>query len=303
MKRVWVILLVTIFLVMGFPKAADASPAYQGLKTYVQPDQTKIEYRLMGDEHFNWRETPEGDIILLDKNSKYYFYGQFKNNKITKSAARVGVDNKPFVRLTRKNLLSIVDYSIRNDISLGGLTAFSSSVSFSTNYGAAYAPVVPAPEQKILVVLVEFDNILITQTDSFWNEAFFSSTSKSVDNYYKEVSRNKLTFLPVEETSADLSHEGAPNDGVVRVQMGENHPAIAGFINSEEMQTAIMNVAIDAIETAAASVTNLASFDTNGNGVLENSELHFVTIFAGSEMSSDPDVTDNAIWAHAMSFG
>ena len=303
MKRVWLILLVIIFLTMGFPEAVGASPSYGGIKTYVQPDKTKIEYRLMGDERFNWRETTEGDIILMDQNSKYYCYGQFKNNKITRTTARVGVDKKPFVRLTRKNLLSLVDYSIRNNINLGGLTAFSSSVSFSTSGGDAYAPSVPEPEQKILVVLVEFANITISQTDSYWNEAFFSSTSKSINNYYQEVSRGNLTFLPVAETSADVSNEGALNDGVIRVQLDYDHPASTGFVNTELMQNAITAAAIDAIETAAPAVTNLPSYDTNGNGILENSELHIITIFAGFEMASNPPIEDSAIWAHAMNFG
>jgi M6 family metalloprotease-like protein len=303
MKRILLIFLVTVFLVLGFPTAAGASPAYDGLKTYMQPDKTKIEFRLMGDEHFNWRETPEGDIIMLDKNSKYYCYAQFKSNKISKTDARVGVDKKPFVRLTRKSLLSLTDYSIRNGISLGGLTSFTSSVSFSTSGDTVYAPAAPAPKQKILVVLVEFANVSISQNDSYWNRSFFSSTSKSISDYYKEISRSKLTFLPVAETSDDANHEGAIDDGVIRIQLGYDHPAASGFLNTELMQQAITSAAIDAIKTAAPFITDLSSYDVNENGVLENSELHIVTIFAGFEMSSNPSSYNNAIWAHAMNFG
>jgi M6 family metalloprotease-like protein len=310
MKRVWLALLASVILTMGIPLVANGTPAYQGIKSYVQPDSTVIEYRLMGDERFSWRETPEGDVIVLDKNSKYYVYGQFKDDKIVKSGARVGVDKKPFVRLTRKNLLSLADYALRNDIQIDGVsTAFSAGSDIGTyaassgiDYGVANAPLNPAPEQKILVVLVDFANVQISRSDLYWSNSFFSPTSKSVYDYYDEVSRGTLAFEPVPESYANETVGGAVDDGVVRVKMPYNHPAILGYTNTEAMMDAITSVAVDAIEKAAASVTNLSSYDTNGNGVIENSELHIVTIFAGYEMSSN-STSLNAIWAHAMNFG
>jgi M6 family metalloprotease-like protein len=311
MKRIWIVLALTIFFVMGLPEVASANPALSGIKEYTQPDHTVIEYRLMGDEHFNWRETPAGDVILLDKSSKYYCYGQFIDNKITKTAARVGVDNKPFVRLTRKNLLSLLDYSLRHEVKIGGL-AFTetnaapsltntNSTSSMTGSGTYQAPLAPAPNQKILVVLVEFANIHITQSDRFWSETFFSDTQNSVHNYYDQNSRGKVSFDPVSEISADATHEGAVDDGVVRVQMNYDHPARDGYTSDDAMQEKISATAIDAVEAAAASIPALSQYDTNGNGILEQSELHVVTIFAGFEMSSG-FTTSDAIWGHAADY-
>lgn len=317
MKKIMMVLMAAILLLMGYPMAASASPAYQGLKTYVQPDQTVIQYRLMGDEHFNWRETPEGDVILLDKNSKYYCYGQLMNNQIVRAAQRVGVDNKPFVRLTRKNLLSLAEYALRNNVTIGGLDPFvglapATGGSEITLDGAtaplndskvSFAPMSLAPQQKILLVLVEFNNIQMSQSDAYWSGAFFSETGKSVRMYYDEVSRGALSFEPVGETYANADVAGTDNDGVVRVHLNMDHPAVTGFVNTDAMWKAIDTSAKAAIEAAAAYVTNLSGYDTNSNGTLESTELHFVTLFAGFEMSSDPEDHKNAIWAHAMSYG
>lgn len=302
MKRVWIVLVLTIFFAMALPEVVSATPAYSGIKNYVQPDHTVIEYRLMGDEHFNWRETLAGDVIFLDKTSKYYCYGQFIDNKITKTAARVGVDHKPFVHLTRKNLLSLLDYSIQHEVKIGGLALTDTNARTSSMKSeSSLTPSTPAPHQKILVVLVGFANVQISQTDAFWSETFFSDTQKSVHNYYDQVSGGKVSFEPASENSADAAHNGAVNDGVVRVQMGYNHPAAQGYTNTEVTQEQIAAAAIDAVEAAASSIPNLAAYDTNGNGVLEQSELHIVTIFAGYEMSGGYSIY-NAIWGHAASY-
>lgn len=334
MKKILLLIAATIMLTMGFPADAEANPAYQGIKKYVQPDRTVIEYRLLGDEHFNWRETPEGDVILLDKASNYYCYSQFKNNKITKTDARVGVDNKPFVRLTRKSLLSLADYSIRNHVKISGLNAVpiqpDQTVSYSSMVGSfaaksglslspatfagastaasslggglPYMPPILEPKQNILVVLVEFQDMQMAQTDQFWSEAIFGDEGKSLNRYYQEVSRGALSFVPVPEIYENDDVEGVADDGVVRVRLNMNHPAAAAFTPTDVMMNSIKNAAIDAVEAAAPSVTNLQAYDTNGNGTVESTELHVITIFAGYEMSG-ASVDKYAIWAHYWSNG
>lgn len=309
MKRLLLALLVAVMLLSGFPAVASANPAYDGVRSYVQPDHTVIKYRLMGDEHFNWRETPEGDVILLDKNSKYYCYGQLKNNKIVRAAERVGVDKKPFARLTRKNLLSLADYALRNNITIGGLAPYiklapttGDDSTLSSGGNLSLAPINLPPEQKILVVLVEFNNIQMSQSDAYWSGTFFGQTGKSIHNYYKEVSRGTLSFEPAGETYANAAVGGNAGDGVVRVHLNMDHPAKSGFASTEEMWTAIDAAALSSIETAAQYLSDAATYDANGNGTLESTELHIVTIFAGYEMSSDPFSPENAIWAHAMSY-
>jgi M6 family metalloprotease-like protein len=309
MKRVLLGLMVAVMLLLSFPAATSASPAYNGITSYVQPDQTVIKFRLMGDEHFNWRETLEGDVILLDQNSKYYCYGQLKNNKIVRAAERVGVDKKPFARLTRKNLLSLADYALRNNITIGGLNPYISLAPTTGNDSTVLgggstllAPINLAPEQKVLVVLVEFNNIQMSQSDAYWSGTFFSETGKSIHNYYNEVSRGTLSFEPAGESYADAGIGGAVNDGVVRVRLNINHPAMTGFVSTDGMWDAINAAAISAIETASSYIPDISAYDTNGNGMLERTELHIVTIFAGFEKSSN--TTDlNAIWAHAMNYG
>ncbi len=95
MKKVHFALLIGILLALFIPSQAWAVPAYSGVQTYVQPDQTVIEYRTMGDEYFHWKETLDGDVIFFDDDTDYYYYGQLKNNKVVKAAAKVGIDAPP----------------------------------------------------------------------------------------------------------------------------------------------------------------------------------------------------------------
>jgi len=67
MKLVRSILVVLLLLTVALPSPVWAVPAYSGIQTYTQPDKTKIAFRNMGDEHFNWKETPQGDVIFLTR--------------------------------------------------------------------------------------------------------------------------------------------------------------------------------------------------------------------------------------------
>lgn len=290
------ILIVLLLLTISVPVPAWAVPACSQIQTYTQPDNTTISFRNMGDEHFNWKETPQGDVIFYDKASKYYCYGQLRNNKAVASDARVGVDHKPFVRLTGAQLLSAKDYSIRHSISLGSQAESTAVPSLADR--ASTAPITLSPTQHLLVLLIDFSNVKIKQSDAYWSQKFFGP-SGSVDNYYDEVSQGKLAFTPVAETSGTTT-----NDGILRATLPTEHPAVDGYQNTNEMYDQILATVETALESEAGDITNLAAYDTNHDGILETDELHLVTIFAGFEASaSGSENPVNAIWAHTYSGG
>jgi len=47
-----------------------AAPAFNGKRTFIQPDGETIEYRLQGDEYLYWLETDNGSLMLYNKKSK-----------------------------------------------------------------------------------------------------------------------------------------------------------------------------------------------------------------------------------------
>ena len=295
MKKVHFALLIGILLALFIPSQAWAVPAYSGVQTYVQPDQTVIEYRTMGDEYFHWKETLDGDVIFFDDDTDYYYYGQLKNNKVVKAAAKVGIDAPPFVHLTRSQLLSLADYAIRNAVSLGNLVQVADVPSMAEQ--ASTSPVTLDPSQNLLVLLISFNNITIQESDTYWHNLFFGSSS-SVNDYYDETSNGQLAFVPVGET------DGTANDGVLRATLTTPHPAVDGYNDSNEMYESIRAAVETALEEEASQITNLENYDTDGDGVIETDELHIVTIFAGSDASASSGVTNpkNAIWAHAADY-
>jgi len=47
-----------------------AAPAFNGKRTFTQPDGETIEYRLQGDEYLHWLETNDGRLMLYNKKNK-----------------------------------------------------------------------------------------------------------------------------------------------------------------------------------------------------------------------------------------
>lgn len=273
--------------------AAVAAPAYEGLQSYVQPDRTQVLYRLVGDETLHWKETPEGDVILLDRGDGYYHYAQLRNGKITPSEVRVASGKKPFVRLTRSQLLSISSYALRNSVAIEGLAqapAFASAAGFDAGVAA------PDPEQHLLVLLIEYNNIAMAGSEAFWSGRFFGTGADSLADYYDEVSKGGLSVLPAAETA------GTAGDGVVRVSLPVDHPAAAGFDGHEEAVFEYIAMDIEAaLDAAGPDLAGLSAYDADGNGILTQDEVHLVAVFAGYEKAAgEEDI--NAIWAHAMDY-
>lgn len=47
-----------------------AAPAFQGKRTFTQPNGETITYRMHGDEYLHWFENENGDIMLYNKKNK-----------------------------------------------------------------------------------------------------------------------------------------------------------------------------------------------------------------------------------------
>lgn len=130
--------------------------------------------------------------------------------------------------------------------------------------------------QRVLVVLVDFNNCQI-QYESSWYTRLFSpyEASNSMKMYYNEVSNGKISIVPAMETY------GTANDGIVRVRLNMNHPNIGeSYFLDDDVVTQAM------IKTSP--YVSLSQYDTNSNGKIENSELHIVFVLAGYSHADSP---------------
>jgi len=69
-------------MLMGYSATLSACDAYPYPIQFIQPDSSKIEIIMMGDEKLRWAETTDGFSILFDKNGVYVYAMQDKEGNM-----------------------------------------------------------------------------------------------------------------------------------------------------------------------------------------------------------------------------
>src|SRR5437667_4102954 len=147
----------------------------------------------------------------------------------------------------------------------------------------------PAPTQtpgvaRIVVLLIQFsDTAASASHDGGYFDSHLNATGVSVHSlrsYYQEVSRGALTL----------------NATIISTWFTSAHPmSYYGADSSTGVDDAngpIYRLVVEAVRLADPSV-NFASFDTNGDGVVD----HLMVVHAGAGQESNPGQKD-LIWSH-----
>ncbi|KAA1421361.1 M6 family metalloprotease domain-containing protein [Nocardioides humilatus] len=254
---------------------ADAVPAGPGVVDVQQPDGTTIKVRQFGDEWYHGMETRSGHTIL--KHQGWWVYATRKaDGTLRPTDLRVGED-RPTMRPHLRDAGRVAKAEQQR-------TELVRLASRTSDRNGAHPGVAAIGSQKVLVILVQFadqSNLGTTQTN--WYNRYFGA-GRSVVDYYKKNSYNQFTFTPAAES------QGTANNGVVGwLTLPTNHP--------DERNQVERPVIRDAIK-AADPYVNYASFDTNGDGTLQTTELHINVVMAGLEESISGDTHGNSIWAN-----
>ncbi len=264
-------------LLMG-PQLAHAAPANPNPFPIVQPDGTQVEVVIVGDETSSIIETLDGFSVLPDATTGYWAYAMLdKSGHLVAGHLKAGIDNpSPLIKHLRPSHTELQPHQHE---------AYSPNSPSSPNQARYNGK----GDQPVLVILVQFTNQFpIGTTPADWASFFFSETN-SVQHYYKETSYDQLNLTPAAETS------GAANDGIVGwVTLPYAHP------NLLSVNDTLRKVAKDAIAAADPAV-NFASFDSDGDGYLQSSELHIALVYAGYEGSYSGSAAlacGNQVWAH-----
>jgi M6 family metalloprotease-like protein len=297
------LLLLFVFLLAITPPLY-AGPASPDPIEINQPDGSVISARINGDEFQAWTTTEvTGHTILHNRESGYWEYAeQALDGTLKLSGIRARRDDSAVPAGVRKGLRPPRDTGLerhmqqmRNEVFQQRLdsSAMDSSAAASgpadSQVAAAPGVWVPRPvsgSRKALIVLISFADRAIQTTPANWYSSVFDESAKSVARFYKDNSFGQITISP-----AAHSQPGNPV-GVVSVTISDSHPDYGkNYVISTEQN--ILNHAL----AQAAPYVNFASFDTNGNGILEQSELTIYFIYAGYE-ASGTSKTPN-VWAHA----
>ena len=135
----------------------------------------------------------------------------------------------------------------------------------------------------LLMVRVQYNNACFSSDETTWANKMFGTSDGQMNHYLAETTYSKYQFTPASETS------GCTNDGVITVDIPENHP--------DTQKNSWNSYAFKAI-TAADSSVNFASYDNDSNGKLSVSELQVIFLVAGGESASSIN-SPGGVWGMA----
>ncbi|MEA2091605.1 MAG: hypothetical protein U9O83_04460 [Campylobacterota bacterium] len=77
------------------------APAYFKTREFKQADGSSFIAKARGDEHLNWIETDDGEILKYNSQTKNFEYAQIKNNQLKASGVRYYKKNSKPARSLR----------------------------------------------------------------------------------------------------------------------------------------------------------------------------------------------------------
>lgn len=250
-----------------------AISAYPGLVRYKCPDGTYVDLRLKGDERTKWAVTEDGYTLLRDSLGEWCFANLDTRGEACLSGWKITA--------TRSQDLNRFLLQIPLNIKPREGEPLLKSVS-----GRQADPHIPiAGKQKTLVILMQFRDLLLKNKQADFDELFNQpgyrkdGASGSVKDFYTENSYGKLDLVCDVLGPFTAVHDMAYYGGNNKSDQDE-HPG---------------ELFAEALEFASSRV-NLADYDMDQDGVLNNVHL----IFAGyGEEAGGPA---EAIWSHEALF-
>jgi len=255
-------------------------PAIPTPTEVTQPDGTVLEVQIKGDERQNWIELhPSGHTVIKNDKTGYWEYAERSSDDSLKSSgvkAEPGGRNAP--DFIRKELRPQRNQELENRLSVQ-----------ATPMSAQQGERVPlSGTKKALIILVNFSNRTLITTPAGWYGALYDTTAgvKSMANFFSDNSFGAISVLPAPHTEP-----GNP-PGVITTTVSATHPDYGGYINP----WADSAIAAEALAQASAYI-DFPSYDSDGNGVIDRTELAIYFVFAGYEAAGT--TKRPSVWAHA----
>ncbi|MBI5206837.1 MAG: M6 family metalloprotease domain-containing protein [Candidatus Firestonebacteria bacterium] len=240
--------------------------------TINQPDGTSFEAKQKGDETIHWYETHDGYTIIKNKETGWWYYaipdlysgftmGKYKvgSLKISRDQIKSSKGLKPAARQAKK---------INRKLPL-----LKRNITFPHS-------------QKIIVIMVEFNDITGKYTKETFQDLFFSQDKRSVANYYNEISYGKFNIIP--------AFNGVNNGVVGWEKLNQDHPDCE---RSEDPISSYIKLALDAIKSSDSYI-DFSIYDDNEDGVITPLELSLIIVVAGYEASYGGVNANPSVWAH-----
>ena len=200
----------------------------------------------------------------------------------------------------------VFDLATINDLPSDGRVG-RTALAQSTLLGAASTQ----PDSYIpLVMIVIGFNGQAYNPEYDWGTLFFEG-STSLAQYYMDMSFGQFTFLPVQETSAygvdgNTSPSDQENDGIIHVQLSTTKQkgwALSNYDRAADLEN--MKAFADAL-SIAGEYMDFSAYDSNGDGMIQNSELAVGFVVAGHDAAYVASISalnkKYFSWPNAFSF-
>ena len=306
-KKIYLTIIILALLIIGIVPATFAIMACPGFASFEQPNGTVIQVCSKGDEFLGWHEDGEGNLVVYDIHQNGFCYAAWTDDGPVSMGELVGslADDLIPVPKTRGEDIpqTVIDNAeqIRSEemaallesrLMLPDLDLFAPTDTEAS--APPYIASIASLQRKVLIVHVTWsDRSGINTPKLNGNQIYnlvFNPSSNSVNKYYKELLGASTDIILAANVNSPLN--GC--QGVIEVTLPGAH---TNPQSNSSYSSALLSSAI----TAACSqgLINLADFNTNGDGILQTSELSIGFIVDGYEASYQLNIAP-AIWGVSM---
>jgi len=278
-KRPILLFMMTALLMLGgiFPPRAEASPTLRSRIVLVQPDGSRIEAILQGDEYFKLLTTPEGCAIVRDEASSYYCYARFRPDGSREASPwRVSDPRTPASVLSESRQIPLSALSRRAAEKRLLVENIRGRV-LSQQRALFSAPTkTPSGPRRVLVLLAQFSDLKFRYSREDFVQLLASEEPTSALSYFEE-----------QFAAAGLHFE----IDVAEIVTLPNKFAYYGKNDEEGADTNPQFFVRDACK-AADGIVDFSRYDNNGDGQVDNVFL----FFAGADESEGAG--EDHLWSH-----
>ncbi len=226
-----------------------------------QPDGSKVDCFISGDEFFNYIHDKDGFLIVLNPNTKYYCYAYQEKDKFLPTDFIVGKDLPVEGKVTNKINYEYLDIS-----------------GIRTNFNKENTLVnINAPTTGLIENIVVFIRFAgepeFSEPLSYYDNMFNNATPNvnSMYNYFKEISYNTLTihtnFFPVSSGNNIVSYQDSHPREYYQPYTG---PGSIGYVDDNDRTIREHTLLKNAINFISSSVPPTLKVDGDNDGQVDN---------------------------------
>ncbi len=253
----------------------SAAPIKDAEIKLTQPDGQVIQCYASGDEFYNYFHDSNGRAILKDEKTGYYVYGKYVKDEVQPSRERVTEANiENLKQIDSDSKVNMKDVKLPKDKiqERRKLLNADKPAQRKTNTG----------KLNNIVIFIKFSDQDEFKTSlSKYDTDFNSKDQASVNNYFKEISYNKLDI--------DTTFYPKPNGNTI-LSYTDSHPR-SYYTNVPENQKSIKEQTLlkNAVESVRNQIPSDLNVDSDNDGKVDN--VCFVIKGATNEWSS-------LLWPH-----